>query len=138
VALIGTLVYEYEIASVQEYDVTVGAGAQIFAGPVQTAGSDHTGAAGSDQTAAGSDQAGADSHWRACTSGQAVASCRGVGVMIDVTITVTLVGSVVERIAGAAVAVDARRSARAMIRNDIFEKDVERLEAAGANNFAKD
>jgi hypothetical protein len=98
VALVGTSVYEYAM---------VGAGAQVFAGSVQTAGSDHTGAAVSDQTGAGSDQGGAETHWRACTSGQAVASCRGVGVMKDVTITVTLVGSEVEKTAGAAVAVAA-------------------------------
>jgi hypothetical protein len=113
--------------------VTVGVGAQVLAGSVQTDGSDQTGTAGSVQTgAAGSD------HWRACTSGQAVASCRGVSVdvMNEVTITVTLVGSEVERIIGAAEAVEVSRSAKAKMRNNIFEKSVEKLSEAEANSFA--
>jgi hypothetical protein len=137
---VGVLVYEYEIASAQEYDVTtvVGAGAQVLVGSV------HTGAAGSDHTGAGSAQAGADSHWRACTVGHAVASCGGVEVGVEI---MAVIGSEVNakmdvedeivKATGAARAVEARRSARARIRNNIFEEDVEIVVEDGANSVAQ-
>jgi hypothetical protein len=139
--IVGMSVYEYEMASVQEYDVTttvVGPGAQVLAGWVRT------GAAGSNHTGAGSYQAGADSRWRACTVDPTAASCRGmeldaelvavIGSEIDANMDVE---DEVEKATGAARTVEARRSARAKIRNNIFEGDVEILVENGANSVAE-
>jgi hypothetical protein len=138
--IVGMSVYEYEMASVQEYDVTtvVGPGAQVLAGWVRT------GVAGSNHTGAGSDQAGADSRWRACTVDPTAASCRGVELVAEL---VAVIGSEidanmdvedeVEKATGAARTVEARRSARAKIRNNIIKEDVEIVVENGANRVAE-